>query len=69
MDMQDKERQQELTEKLAERLAKVEELEDIPGIICNKHCKYPYISGSQEELDRFCAQCELQELLQALVLV
>lgn len=63
--MQDKERQQ----KLAERLAKVEELEDIPGIICNQHCKYPYIAGSQEELDRFCMQCELQGLLQALVLV
>lgn len=63
--MQDKERQQEL----AEKLAKVKGLEDLPGIICDKHCRYPYISGSQEELDRFCAQCELQGLLQALILV
>lgn len=61
--MQDEERQI-----MAEKLAKVERLEDIPGIICDKHCKYPYISGSQEELDSFCARCELQGLLQALVL-
>lgn len=63
--MQDKERQQEL----AEKLAKVKGLKDIPGIICDKYCKYPYISGSWDELNRFCAQCELQELLQALILV
>lgn len=45
----------------------VEELEIAPGTICDKYCKYPGIAGRQEELDRFCFQCELQGLLNALV--
>lgn len=58
----------EIQKEMLERLAKVEGLVDLPGIICDKHCKYPYISRSQEELDSFCERCELQGLLQALVL-
>lgn len=50
-----------------EKLARVEELEIYPGIICDEYCKYLYIAGSQDELDRFCFRCELQGLLQALV--
>lgn len=57
----------EIQKEMLERLAKVKELEDLPGIICDKHCRYPYISGSQEELGSFCARCELQGLLQELV--
>lgn len=44
----------------------VEELEIAPGTICDKYCKYLGIAKDQEELDRFCFQCELQGLLRAL---
>ncbi|MEY8285373.1 hypothetical protein AALA13_16385 [Lachnospiraceae bacterium 50-23] len=60
-------RDKEILPEAIEKLAKVEELEIAPGTICDKYCKYPCIAGSQEELDQFCFQCELQGLLRALV--
>ena len=51
------------------KLARLEGLETVQEVVCDKYCKYPCISESKEEMDSFCAQCELLGLLQALLQV
>lgn len=45
-----------------EKLAKIEDMDDIPQICCDEYCKYPGRCRSQDEMDRICDGCKLAEL-------
>lgn len=49
-----------------EKLARVEELENILETICDRYCVYPNTIVSQENLDVVCGQCELKKLFEVL---
>lgn len=49
-----------------EKLAKVEELENIPSLICDNYCKYPNELRSPESLEIVCEQCSLKWLFEIL---
>lgn len=59
-------RDKSLLPEAMEKLARVEELEDIPGLICDRYCVYPNTIVSQKNLDAVCDQCELKRLFEVL---
>ena len=50
-----------------EKLAKIEDMDDIPQICCDEYCKYPGRCRSQEEMDQICDGCKLSGLFALLV--
>lgn len=50
-----------------EKLAKIEDMDDIPQICCDEYCKYPGRCRSQEELEEICDGCKLSELFDLLL--
>ena len=50
-----------------EKLAKIEDMGDIPQICCDEYCKYPGQCRSQTETDRICDECKMSELFDLLV--
>ena len=50
-----------------EKLAKIEDMGDIPQICCDEYCKYPRQCRSQTETDRICDECKMSELFDLLV--
>ena len=50
-----------------EKLAKIEDMTEIPGICCDEYCKYPDRCRRQEELDEICTECELAGLFEMLI--
>lgn len=60
--IKDKTRQKEAMAKLA----KLEELENIPKTVCDHYCKWPNMVPSQEYLDAKCKRCELLGLFELL---
>lgn len=48
------------------KLARLEDLGDIRGLICDRNCKYPYIAQNQETMNYICENCKLVELFEAL---
>ncbi|GFI37087.1 hypothetical protein IMSAGC015_01271 [Lachnospiraceae bacterium] len=59
-------REKSLLPDALEKLAKIEELECIPAIVCDQYCKYPDLSEDQEALGVHCSQCRLVGLFGAL---
>lgn len=59
-------RDKELLPGAMKKLAKLEDLENIPEIICDEYCKYPFVCSGQETLDHICGECRLKELFEAL---
>lgn len=59
-------RDKELLAGAMKKLAKLEDLENIPEIICDEYCKYPCRCLNQKTLDRICEECRLKELFEAL---
>ena len=55
-------RDKELLPGAMKKLAKLEDLENVPELICDEFCKFP----EQEILDHFCEKCKLAELFEAL---
>ena len=50
-----------------EKLAKIEDMDQIPQICCDEYCKYPNQRLRQEELDEICTECELAPLFEMLI--
>lgn len=50
-----------------EKLAKIEDMTEIPQICCDEYCKYPDRCQRQDELDEFCTECELAPLFEMLI--
>lgn len=50
-----------------EKLAKIEDMDDIPQICCDEYCKYPGRVRSQAEMDQICEGCKLAELFDLLL--
>lgn len=50
-----------------EKLAKIEDMTEIPQICCDEYCKYPNQRLRQEELDEICTECELAGLFEMLI--
>lgn len=50
-----------------EKLAKIEDMDQIPKICCDEYCKYPNRRLRQGKLDEICAECELADLFDLLV--
>ena len=50
-----------------EKLAKIEDMDQIPRICCDEYCKYPNQRLRQEELDEICTECELAPLFEMLI--
>ena len=50
-----------------EKLAKIEDMDQIPQICCDEYCKYPNQRLRQEELDEICTECELAPLFEMLL--
>lgn len=50
-----------------EKLAKIEDMTEIPQICCDEYCKYPNQRLRQEELDEICTECELAPLFEILL--
>ena len=50
-----------------EKLAKIEDMDDIPQICCDEYCKYPQQGRTPEDMDRICDECKLSELFDLLV--
>lgn len=48
------------------KLAKLEDMENIPETFCDQYCKYPDIFPDQEVLDGICSKCKLQGLFELL---
>lgn len=42
------------------------DLEKLRETICDDCCHWPRVCGSQESLDRHCAECEMRNLWQAM---
>lgn len=59
-------RDKELLPGAMKKLAKLEDLENIPELICDEYCQYPCKCPNQETLDRICEECGLKELFDAL---
>ncbi len=56
-------RDKELLSQAMEKLAKIEDMKDIPSTICDKYCKYPDVCG---ETSFFCDNCAMTELFKIL---
>ena len=50
-----------------EKLAKFEDMTEIPQICCDEYCKYPNQRLRPEELDEICAECERAPLFEMLI--
>lgn len=50
-----------------EKLAKIEDMTEIPQICCDEYCKYPDRCWRQEDLDQICANCKLAPLFEMLI--
>ena len=50
-----------------EKLAKIEDMDQIPRICCDEYCKYPNQRLWPGELEEICADCELAELFELLL--
>ena len=50
-----------------EKLAKIEDMTEIPQICCDEYCKYPGRVRSQAEMDQICEGCKLAELFDLLL--
>lgn len=50
-----------------EKLAKIEDMTEIPQICCDEYCKYPGQCRSQAEMDQICAGCKLAPLFEMLI--
>ena len=50
-----------------EKLAKIEDMTEIPQICCDEYCKYPDRVWRQEDLDQICAGCKLAPLFEMLI--
>lgn len=50
-----------------EKLAKIEDMTEIPRICCEEYCKYPQQCRTQADMDAVCEGCELAELFDLLV--
>lgn len=50
-----------------EKLAKIEDMTEIPQICCDEYCKYPGRCRSQAEMDQICDECKLAELFDLLL--
>ena len=51
---------------VAERLAKIENMDRIPRVCCEEYCKYPEQCRSQDEMNEICAGCKLAPLFELL---
>lgn len=49
-----------------EKLARIEELENIPSLICDKYCTYPNALRGPDSLAIVCERCELKGLFEIL---
>lgn len=56
-----------LLPKAMEKLAKIEDMTEIPQICCDEYCKYPNQRLRQGELDEICTECELAPLFEMLI--
>lgn len=59
-------RDKRLQKKAMAKLAKIEDMEDIPETICDRYCKWPDILPRQEDLDVKCNSCKLTKLFEIL---
>ena len=50
-----------------EKLAKIEDMDDIPQICCDEYCKYPQQCRTQEDMDQICDRCKLAKMFYLLV--
>lgn len=50
-----------------EKLAKIEDMDDIPQICCDEYCKYPGRVRSQAEMNQICDECKLAPLFEMLI--
>ena len=50
-----------------EKLAKIEDMTEIPQICCDEYCKYPGRRRSQAEMNQICDECKLAGLFDLLV--
>lgn len=48
------------------KLAKIEDMKELPEVVCDNYCKHPCECKNQEELDEKCADCRLAELFEIL---
>lgn len=55
------------TKGAAAKLAKIEDMGDMPQICCDEYCKYPQQGRTPEDMDQVCEGCKLAELFDLLL--
>ena len=41
-------------------------VEELTGKFCDEYCQYPYICGSEDELDAVCKDCPMNRMVELL---
>lgn len=59
-------RDKRLQKEAMAKLAKIEDMENLPETVCDHYCKYPDIFPDQEVLDGICSKCKLSGLFNLL---